>query len=228
MVCRSLTADGVELLGLRAGFDAYVERGKTMGIPLLHPWANRLSAYGFGEVEIDEDAPGVQVDDEGLHPIHGLVHGRGDFEVIAADETSLRARLDFGAHTEWLRSFPYPHTLEVAVHLRPDGLTHRTTLTNTGVVPVPVSFGWHPYFVTPEPLPEVDDPTSERSYTVGRVTIELLEGYETAHLFVPPTRDIVAFEPMTAPVDALRTGEGLRHVPPGGAFSAAFRVGVTT
>ncbi len=241
MVCTSLTADGVELLGLRGGFEAYVENYKTMGIPLLHPWANRLSHYGYGvtssgvtslrvpedEIIIDRDAPGVHDDGEG-HPIHGLVHGRAHFDVIAADETSLRARLDFGAHPEWLRSFPYPHTLEVAVHLRPDGLTHRTTLTNTGVIPVPVAFGWHPYFVTPEPLPEVDDPSSERSYAVGRVTIELLDGYTHAHLFVPPTRDIVAFEPMTAPVNALRTGEGLRHVAPGGAFSAAFRVEVSS
>ena len=42
MVCASLTRDGEELLGLRDGLEAYVERGKTMGIPLLHPWANRL------------------------------------------------------------------------------------------------------------------------------------------------------------------------------------------
>ncbi len=224
MVCASLTHDGQELLGLREGLEAYVERGKTMGIPLLHPWANRLSGYAYGEVKLERDAPGVRDDGDG-HPIHGLVHGHAAFEVVAHDETSLRARLDFGAHPEWLRSFPYPHTLEVAVHLRPDGLTHRTTLTNTGVIPVPVSFGWHPYFAAPhEP---VDEPSSRTEFTVGRVTLSFLDGYTHAHLFSPPDGDIVAFEPMTAPVDALRTGIGLRHVAPGAAFSAAFRVGVS-
>jgi galactose mutarotase-like enzyme len=226
MVCASLTAGGEELLGLRGGLETYIERGKTMGIPLLHPWANRLFGWKYGEVELDPDAPGVQIDDEGEHPIHGLLHGRAAFDVVAHDETSLRARLDFGAHPEWLRSFPFPHVIEVAVHLRPDGLTHRTTLRNTGVIPVPVSFGWHPYFVTPERWEAVDDPSDLRTFTVGRVTVELLDGYEVAHLFVPPSGDIVAFEPMTAPIDALRTGAGLRHVPPGGAFTAAFRVGV--
>lgn len=225
MVCSSLTADGEELLGLRDGLEAYVERGRTMGIPLLHPWANRLFGWKYGQVELDREAPGLKDDGDG-HPIHGLLHGRAAFEVVAHDETSARARLDFGAHPEWLRSFPFPHVLEIAVHLRPDGLTHRTTLTATGVVPVPVSFGWHPYLATPEPLDPVDEPSDAREHAVGRVTVELQDGYEVAHLFVPPSGDICAFEPMTAPVDALRTGRGLRHVAPGRSFSAAFRLRV--
>jgi aldose 1-epimerase len=240
MVCSSLTCDGEELLGLRDGLDAYVERGKTMGIPLLHPWANRLFGWEYGnvtsagarslrrpegEIVIEREAPGVRDDGAG-HPIHGLVHGRAHFAVIACDETSLRARLDFGAHPEWLRSFPYPHVLEVAVHLRPDGLTHRTTLRNTGVIPCPVAFGWHPYLAV-SGLDPVDEPSDLRSFTAGRVTIELGDGYDVAHLFVPPARDLVAFEPMTAPIDALRTGTGLRHVAPGAAFSAVFTVGIT-
>jgi hypothetical protein len=34
---------GEELLGEGGGLEAYVAQRKTMGIPLLHPWANRLS-----------------------------------------------------------------------------------------------------------------------------------------------------------------------------------------
>ena len=44
MIGTSLADDGVELLGQRRGLDAYVTDGKTMGIPILYPWANRLSA----------------------------------------------------------------------------------------------------------------------------------------------------------------------------------------
>ena len=44
MVGTSLSDDGVELLGQRRGLNAYVTTGKTMGIPILYPWANRLSA----------------------------------------------------------------------------------------------------------------------------------------------------------------------------------------
>jgi aldose 1-epimerase len=38
--------------------------------------------------------------------------------------------------------------------------------------------------------------------------------------------DYVAFEPMTAPADALRTGDGLREVAPGKAFTAAWTLAV--
>jgi galactose mutarotase-like enzyme len=228
MVCASLTADGEELLGQRDGLDAYVERGKTMGIPLLHPWANRLFGWEYGEVKLERDAPGVRDDGEG-HPIHGLVHGRGRFEVLESSETGVRAELDFGAGAGGpglLRSFPFPHVLEVAIELAPDGLVHRTTLRNTGVVPCPVAFGWHPYFNAPERLDPVDEPSDLRSYDVGRVRIALGDGYDVAHRFVPPSGDLVAFEPMTAPIDALRTGTGLRHVAPGATFSATFAIAV--
>ncbi len=42
MIGTSLRDAGVELLGQRRGLDAYVSDGKTMGIPILYPWANRL------------------------------------------------------------------------------------------------------------------------------------------------------------------------------------------
>ncbi len=48
MVCTSLADDGVEFLGQRRGLVAYVTNGKTMGIPILYPWANRLSAGKYG------------------------------------------------------------------------------------------------------------------------------------------------------------------------------------
>ena len=41
LLCSSLTHQGVELLDLGRGVEAYAQRGKTMGIPLLYPWANR-------------------------------------------------------------------------------------------------------------------------------------------------------------------------------------------
>ncbi len=47
MIGTSLAADGIEYLGQRRGLTAYVADGKTMGIPLLYPWANRLSANSY-------------------------------------------------------------------------------------------------------------------------------------------------------------------------------------
>ncbi len=44
MLCCSLTRKGSSCCTPGRGVRAYGDRGKTMGIPLLHPWANRLSA----------------------------------------------------------------------------------------------------------------------------------------------------------------------------------------
>ena len=55
MVGASLTHKGVELLVQEKGLRAYVENGKTFGIPLLHPWGNRLQSdtYRVGQTEAD-------------------------------------------------------------------------------------------------------------------------------------------------------------------------------
>lgn len=50
--------------------------------------------------------------------------------------------------------------------------------------------------------------------------------YPVGHLWAPAGEDFVAWEPMTAPTNALVTGEGLRFVPPGGSFTARFLVTV--
>ena len=61
MVGFSLTHRGEELLGQRGGLPAYRERGATFGIPLLHPWANRLAgmAYSFNGRTVELDAVAV-------------------------------------------------------------------------------------------------------------------------------------------------------------------------
>jgi aldose 1-epimerase len=61
-----------------------------------------------------------------------------------------------------------------------------------------------------------------------RIGVELVDGYDVAHVFAPAGSNFICFEPMTAPVDALRSGRGLRWVTPGAAFAAEFAIGVTT
>lgn len=50
--------------------------------------------------------------------------------------------------------------------------------------------------------------------------------YPVGHLWAPEGEGFVAWEPMTAPTNALVSGEGLRFVPAGGSFTARFLVGV--
>ena len=51
-------------------------------------------------------------------------------------------------------------------------------------------------------------------------------GYPCAQVFAPAAGQFICFEPMTAPANALRSGDGLRLVQPGERFTAAFSVAV--
>jgi aldose 1-epimerase len=84
MICSSLRHRGDELLAQNSGVGAYAERGKTMGIPLLYPWANRLGGFRYSAaaktVDIPHDPARVGLDGEGL-PIHGVIPGRLEWEL---------------------------------------------------------------------------------------------------------------------------------------------------
>lgn len=61
-------------------------------------------------------------------------------------------------------------------------------------------------------------------YEGRRISVDLLEGYTHAQVYAPHEQNYIAFEPMTAPANALVSGEGLRLVPKGGSFRATFRI----
>jgi galactose mutarotase-like enzyme len=73
--------------------------------------------------------------------------------------------------------------------------------------------------LVPDPLFAVE--TIDR-----RIEVDLGEGFACAQVYAPLGADFICFEPMTAPTDALRSGDGLRLVAPGDAFSATFRIDV--
>jgi aldose 1-epimerase len=276
MVGASLRDRGAELLYANGGVHRYARGGSTMGIPLLHPWANRLAGDGYRvngtAVRLDPASPLVQRDDHGL-PIHGLLNGSPRWRrTPPSDGWGLSAELDFGAYPDLLAAFPFPHRLRLDVALRRRTLTLRTTLTATGDHPVPVAFGFHPYLRLPDvprerwrielpamrhleldprgiptaverPVPAeagwlgkrtfddgyVDVPPGAEFVLAGggrRVTVRLEEGYPAAQVFAPSAVDVMCFEPMTAPANALASGERLGLVAPGDRYAATFSITV--
>jgi aldose 1-epimerase len=77
-------------------------------------------------------------------------------------------------------------------------------------------------FAVPEPGPRFAVSAGGR-----RATVELTSGYPYAQVFAPADQPVICFEPMTAPVDALRTHDGLRTIAPGDTASAVFTLAVT-
>jgi aldose 1-epimerase len=152
MVGWSLRHEGEELLGRPVPLPEYAEEGRPTGIPLLHPWANRLASPEYEiagrRVVVDLAAPNVHTDPRG-EPIHGLVAGSPHWEVLDARPGTLRARLDFAAWPELRAGFPFPHVLDLSAELSDSRLEVATELIPSGDSPVPVAFGFHPHLRLP-------------------------------------------------------------------------------
>jgi aldose 1-epimerase len=153
MIGTSLSDGRVELLGQRRGLQAYVSTHRTMGIPILYPWANRLSSNGYGVegavVTLTPGTGGVRTDQHGV-PIHGTLAGYPDWTVTTQLESRLTAELDYAARPGLLATFPFPHLLQLDVTLADRTLTVRTTVTATTGSRVPLCFGFHPYLQLPD------------------------------------------------------------------------------
>jgi galactose mutarotase-like enzyme len=152
MLGASLRHRGTELLGRVEDLEGAAARRSTAGIPLLHPWANRLASPRYRalgrDVILDPSSPLLHCDEHGL-PMHGVPWPLLSWEIVEVAPHRLRAQL------EWMRGdlmavFPFPHRLELVATLASDTLTLETTLAAGPDSPVPVSFGFHPYFTFSE------------------------------------------------------------------------------
>jgi len=276
MLCCSFVVDGDELLDRRRGVGAYAEQGKTMGIPLLYPWANRLERFGYEaagkEVTLSTEDARIPRDGNGL-PIHGVLPGllRWEPEESGTGD-AVAARLGWRS-PELLGLFPFAHEVRVEASVGEAELTIATTVTAGDDGPVPVSFGYHPYTRVPGAgrddwqvtlgasaqivLDERWIPTGERAPIGGlsfplaraslddaydaaaapatfaaaagglKLAVEYLSGYPFAQVFAPPGQEFICFEPMTAPTNALNSGDGLTLVAPGESYRAEFRIALS-
>lgn len=149
MLCTSMRHLGEEFVARPRPLTDY-RAGRATAIPFIHPWGNRLSQWHYTAAGRDVSLEGVHlpVDGKGL-PLHGNLFA-APFDVVFASDTLLRAQLDYGAHADKLRAFPFPHVVTIDATLHPrEGLTIITRIEPTSDVAVPVSFCWHPYVRLP-------------------------------------------------------------------------------
>jgi aldose 1-epimerase len=144
----SMRCNGREHLALPGGLAA-LRRGSTLGLPLLAPWANRLSEwhYRVGDVEVDLAGLPLRTDGNGL-PIHGLLVGRPGWRVERCTTRGGRAGVHAAIELDD-PAFPFPHRVEVTATAVDRRLTVDTTIVPTAQRAVPVAFGWHPYLRLP-------------------------------------------------------------------------------
>ena len=153
MLGASLKHQGVELLGRADDLEAAAAKGSTAGIPLLHPWANRLAGPRYRvlgcEVVLDPSSPLLHFDEHGL-PMHGVPWSLLQWTVTEAGADFVSARLDW-SRDDLLALFPFRHQLEMTATMRPASLTLETVMAAGAEGAVPLSFGFHPYFTFREP-----------------------------------------------------------------------------
>lgn len=280
MVGCSLTHAGEELLGQRGGLERYRAARKTMGIPLLYPWANRLRSRHFSvggrEVDLESDQLPLSFDGAGL-PIHGLLGAARGWRVTRhealEDGGVLAACFDFD-DPALIAAFPFPHLIEFEATLAAARLTIANTVRPSADIAVPVSFGFHPYLRLPgvrrsawlveipvaerlllderklptgerEPVEIAAGPLDARTFDDAfaappggapfalagggrRIDLRLEEGYGFSQVYAPVDDDVIAFEPMTAPTNALLSGGSeLPWVEPGESFTARFSIEIS-
>jgi galactose mutarotase-like enzyme len=149
----SLQLGGEEFLALPGGIGAY-RRLHTTGLPLLAPWANRLAsrAYSGGGVRVDLRKLALHADANGL-PMHGTMSAHEAWDVRSLTARGRVARLHASfeyVRPDLLAAFPFPHLLETVIEVDGRTLSVATTIRSTSRRPVPVSFGYHPYFRLPK------------------------------------------------------------------------------
>ncbi len=145
MLVASLKWRDVELLRRIDDLENAAKKGSTAGIPLLYPWANRLDGLRYHaagrEVVLDPKSPFLHFDGNGL-PIHGVPWAQLPWQVFKSTSSSTTASLDWSG--DLLSVFPFSHKVEMEVELV-GGLSIAVTVIAEHD-PVPVGFGFHPYF----------------------------------------------------------------------------------
>ena len=72
----------------------------------------------------------------------------------------------------------------------------------------------------------IEPPVFSLAGGTKRIEVRFLDGYSHAQVYSPAGESFVCFEPMSAPANALRSGDGLRCAGPGETFRAAFAIAV--
>ena len=135
------------------------ERPGLNGIPLLAPFANRLVVVDDRGQPVEQAfyANGQKYSfDMGLGnvrgpiPIHGFLSAANSWRLIEAKADGRAAwvtsTLEFHRNPQWMKQFPFAHTITMTYRLQDGALEVRTRIDNLSNEPMPVAIGFHPYF----------------------------------------------------------------------------------
>jgi aldose 1-epimerase len=104
----------------------------------------------------------------GAIPIHGFLSTTDLWQIVEVKADGKAAwvtsRLEFFRQPQWMKQFPFAHTIQITYRLADGVLQVATRIENLSAEPMPLAIGFHPYFQL------TDSPRDEWRLSVGART----------------------------------------------------------
>jgi aldose 1-epimerase len=145
---------GQNLVRTAPSLEAFMENPGLNGMPLLAPFANRLDQTAFyangKKYNFDLELGNVR----GPIPGTGFVNGSKQWQLVEfkADSKSawVTCRLDFYKIPQFMKQFPFAHTITLTYRVSEGTLEVHTRLDNLSDDPMPAVIGYHPIYELPD------------------------------------------------------------------------------
>jgi aldose 1-epimerase len=146
---------GQSLVRQPAGtLEEFEARPGLAGMPFLAPFANRLDETAFyangKKYNFDLELGNVR----GPIPSTGYVNGSRAWQLVEfkADNNSawVTCKLDFYRNPQYMKQFPFAHTITMTYRVSGGALEVHTRLDNLSTEPMPVVIGFHPIYQLPD------------------------------------------------------------------------------
>jgi aldose 1-epimerase len=145
---------GKDLVRTAATLADFQSRPGLSGMPLLAPFANRLDETAFyangKKYNFDLELGNVR----GPIPSTGYVNGSKAWQLVEfkADQKSawVTCKLDFYKNPQYMKQFPFAHTITMTYRVSDGALEVHTRLDNLSNEAMPVVIGYHPIYELPD------------------------------------------------------------------------------
>jgi aldose 1-epimerase len=136
-----------------ADIGEFAHRPGQCAIPLLAPWANRITEGGFWA---NGRKYAFNLGLGNLNPalaMHGVLNNSPLWRVTeaaaGADSAHVTSRLEFWKEPDLMAQWPFAHEYELTYSLAGGVLEVRLTVINLSSQPMPLMVGFHPYYRIP-------------------------------------------------------------------------------
>jgi aldose 1-epimerase len=146
--------NGQNLVRTSSSLGAFEANSGLNGVPLLAPFANRLDETAFyangQKYNFDMGLGNIR----GPIPATGFVNGSKAWQLVEfkgdAKSAWVTCRLDFYRIPEFMKQFPFAHTITLTYRVSEGKLEVRSRLDNLSNQPMPAVIGFHPIYELPD------------------------------------------------------------------------------